>query len=90
MDRYRYTKIKGNKYLTTMLPDIQKKNTDVIREVMYGDRLDILAEQYYGDSTLWWIIAKANALSGDSYFINTNQEIRIPIDYIEILKKLKG
>lgn len=25
-----------------------------------GDRLDLLAADYYGDSELWWVIARAN------------------------------
>ena len=25
-----------------------------------GDRLDTIAQKYYNDSTLWWIIAIAN------------------------------
>jgi len=28
-----------------------------------GDRLDLLANQYYGDISLWWYIAKANGLT---------------------------
>ena len=90
MNRYRYTKQDGNKYLTTKYPNIEEKDTDIIIQVKYGDRLDLFAEQYYSDKTLWWIIAKANQLHGDSYFISTEQEIRIPIDYIEIIKELKG
>jgi nucleoid-associated protein YgaU len=32
----------------------------VYRTTMAGDRLDNLADVYYGKSTLWWVIAKAN------------------------------
>ena len=28
-----------------------------------GDRLDMLAHQFYGDVSLWWYIAKANNLN---------------------------
>lgn len=89
MNRYKYTKQDGSKYLTTKYPKIEPKDDDVIVDIKYGDRLDLYAQQYYGDSTLWWIIAKANGLPGDSYYINTEQTIRIPIDYINVIKKLR-
>lgn len=28
--------------------------------VIEGDRLDVLAAEFYGDSELWWLIAEAN------------------------------
>jgi len=31
--------------------------------VVAGDRLDALAYRYYGDPTLWWVIADANAIA---------------------------
>ncbi|MEJ2862570.1 tail protein X [Actinomycetospora flava] len=35
--------------------------------VLTGDRLDLLAARYYGDSTAWWRIAEANdALDPDT------------------------
>lgn len=30
------------------------------RTAIFGDRFDNLAYQYYGDSTLWWVLAAAN------------------------------
>ena len=41
-----------------------------------GDRLDILAHQFYGDVTLWWYIAKANGLS--DLRVDAGISIRIP------------
>jgi hypothetical protein len=29
-------------------------------ELQHGERLDSLAENYYGDARLWWVIAQAN------------------------------
>lgn len=29
-------------------------------QVVYGDRMDVLANTYFGDPTLWWLIADAN------------------------------
>lgn len=90
MNRYKYTGQKRAKYLTTKYPTITASNDDIIVEIKYGDRLDLFAQKYYGDSSLWWIIANANGLHGDSYYISTEQNIRIPTDYISIIKKLRG
>ena len=44
-----------------------------------GDRLDILAEQFYSDSTLWWIISIANgSLVQNSLTPPTGTQLRIP------------
>jgi len=90
MNRYRYTKQKDRKYVTSNYPNIEERSDDIIIQIKYGDRLDLLANKYYNDGSLWWIIAKANSLSGDSYYINLDQKIRIPIDYLSIIKELKG
>ena len=48
--------------------------------VTQGDRYDVLAQTYYNDSTLWWIIARANATisSTDSLYPSPGAQIRIP------------
>ena len=44
-----------------------------------GDRFDILSQQYYNDSSLWWIISSANSgLPQNSYYIPEGTQIRIP------------
>jgi len=90
MDRYRYTGKEVDKYLTTEYPTITPKSNDIVLTVKYGDRLDLLAVKYYQDKTLWWIIAIANQLRCDSYFIELERDIRIPLNYIEIIKGLRG
>jgi len=90
MERYRYTTKEVGKYLTTKYPETSPKSTDIVLTVKYGDRLDSLAAEHFGDKTLWWIIAKVNQLRGDSYFIELEQDIRIPINYIDIIKGLRG
>ena len=44
------------------------------------DRLDLLANQFYNDVDLWWIIANANPniIRRDSYVLKPGIEIRIP------------
>mgnify|MGYP003134859954 CR=1 FL=1 len=64
-------------------PDIKVDSQDLYVYVSRGDRYDILSNVYYGDSTLWWIIARANSnysqdslqpqgLNVDSSVINSN------------------
>jgi len=42
------------------------------------DRLDKLANDFYGDSQLWWIIASANGLGKGTLIVPENITIRIP------------
>ena len=91
-DRYQYTTqrtsdITGKRYLsTTLYPDIAEREDDLFIKVSPTDRLDILAYRYYKDISLWWVIVKANLLSGDSYFIEPGSTIRIPTNIIEIIE----
>ena len=41
---------------------IPKSDNDIYVITQDGDRLDLLANQFYGDVNLWWYIAKANGL----------------------------
>ena len=67
---------KGVKY-----PSIPLSSDDMYVYAESGDRFDILANSYYGDSTLWWVISTANNfLPQDSYYIPLGIQIRIPIN----------
>ena len=66
--RYKYTKIKSRvdgkrTFKPTMYPKIPIRDSDVFIYPKFGDRLDNLAFQFYGDASLWWYIAKANNLT---------------------------
>ena len=67
-------------------PEIPLSNTDIYVFANAGDRFDTLAQQYYENSSYWWIISIANDfLRQDSYFLPLNQQIRIPQDIGPIL-----
>ena len=70
-------------------PEIPLSITDEYLITTIGDRLDLLAQSYYGDTSLWWIITRANpeVLAGDSYFIKPGTRIRIPIDKDAIVRQ---
>ena len=74
MSRYSNTKITKksllpkqkkivSSYETTLYQRIPETNGDLHVISTEGDRLDNLAFQFYGDSSLWWYIAKANNLT---------------------------
>jgi hypothetical protein len=91
MSRYRFTKQKIDKdtgsrvYGTTIYPKIPLEDTDIFIHSIEGDRLDLLAHKYYGDETLWWIIAKANSLRNGKFALKAGQQLRIPQGIEQIL-----
>jgi hypothetical protein len=103
MNRYQNTpKITIDKkicYQTTKYPEVPLSDNDVYVYASQGDRFDILADQYYDDQSLWWIISIANtAVAGtslpsdlpqDSLVIPEGKQIRIPANYSEVLNSFK-
>jgi len=89
MARYKDTIIRKDKnfqrYLSTEeYPIFTKKDTDVLIVGKYGQRMDTLANQYYGSPELWWIIARANSeLFDGGLHLKTGKEYRIPTDLSE-------
>ncbi len=61
-------------------PHVPIEFDDVYVITVVGDRLDNLAFTFYNDTSLWWVIAKANPdiISRDSFFITPGIRIRIP------------
>ena len=80
MSRYDNVKIYKNKNFsnvgTAYLPKFEEKNSDVLLISTNGDRCDILAQQYYGDVSLWWFIASINNLKSNN--IEAGTQLRIP------------
>ena len=103
MNRYQsipITKIDNKPvYQTTKYPEIPLSDNDVYVYTSQGDRFDVLANRYYGDQLLWWIISIANTavagtslpsdLSQNSLVIPEGQQIRIPANYAEVLNSYK-
>ena len=81
--RYNNAKIKkdkdGNRYYKpTIVPNIPIKDSDIFVYPVFGDRFDTMAQRYYGDSNLWWIIAKANELSNGQISPSSDKKLRSP------------
>ena len=94
MKRYQNNKIKIDKdgkrvYTTTYYPSIPLENSDQFIQTKDGTRLEQLAQTFYGDSTLWWVIAKANGIKGFTS-LKSGIKLRIPSDLTTILDKFNS
>ena len=72
----RQVKNKKSYYSTTIYKKVEEKNSDSYFIAQDGDRCDNLAVRFYGDSTLWWFIARTNNLTTNN--IPAGTSIRIP------------
>lgn len=79
-DRKRY-------YKALKYPNIPPSINDIYVITTSGDRLDLLANQFYKDTRLWWIIANANPeiVRRDSFNLKPGLEVRIPTNTTKIL-----
>lgn len=75
-------------YKTVRYPEIPLQESDIYVITSIGDRLDLLANQYYGDSSLYWIISIANeSLPQDSLIVPEGTQLRIPQYPAQIISK---
>lgn len=93
MKRYGTTGLKRDKsniisYRTTLYPEMPIENSDQFITTKIGERLDMLAYRYYGDSTLWWILAKANGVRG-KMALEPATDLRIPGNIAAIIENFK-
>lgn len=68
-------------------PEIPLSSDDLYVLTIDGDRLDLLANQFYQDVDLWWVISIANPdlIRRDSMVLEPGNEIRIPSDINQII-----
>lgn len=72
-------------YKTTIYPVIVPLPTDIQVVSNEGDYLDSLAYKYYGDPTLFWIIALANNLGKGRLSVPVGLTLRIPINVNDLI-----
>jgi nucleoid-associated protein YgaU len=93
--RYIYNEIlkvketKQNYLESTIYPKVKPNNNDLYIISEQGDRLDLLANKYYGDTTLWWVIATANNINDATFYVEAGIQLRIPSDTNTILNDLQ-
>ena len=67
------------RYSMVKYPSISLDSQDIYVYVNQGDRYDTLASTFYGDSSLWWVINRANpSQDSNSLFPTVGAQIRIP------------
>ena len=74
----------SNRYLITgsdvpqPIRKILPASADIMHTLIMGERLDNVANKYYGDSTLAWVIMCANPDWDNEFQIPIGTSIRIP------------
>jgi len=76
MGRYDNVKVYGDTIGTGYLQKFKESNSDILLIATKGDRCDLLAQQYYGDTSLWWFVASVNNLKSNN--IEAGTQLRIP------------
>jgi phage tail protein X len=74
-------------YLTTTYPTIFPSDNDIVIISNETDYLDALANKYYGDTTLWWIIALANNIGKGRLSVPSGITLRIPLNVSSIVNE---
>ena len=74
-------------YTTSRYPEMPITSDDIYVYSVQGDRFDVLALQYYKNSSLWWVISIANTdqLPQNSLVIPEGLQIRIPAFYAGVV-----
>jgi nucleoid-associated protein YgaU len=73
-------------YKARRLKNIPKSNEDKYVVSQTGDRLDTLANEYYGSSSYWWVIATANNIHDGKLGLPDGTILRIPANHLDIVK----
>ena len=96
MSRYKSTQVKVDKinnnrvYGITIYPHIPIQDGDLFVYPIEGDRLENMAQRYYEDASLWWVIAEANDLRDGRFALDPTKELRIPMNLAPILVEFRS
>jgi hypothetical protein len=75
----RFTQDEKRRFINVKYPSITLDSQDIYLYTTQGDRYDILAFNFYQDSSLWWVINRANPnQDSSSLYPTTGAQIRIP------------
>ena len=79
-------------YRALKYPEIPLSIDDLYVITTDGDRLDLLANQFYQDVDMWWIIATANPniVRRDTFNLKPGLEIRIPSNIQGIMQSFES
>jgi len=94
MSRYKSTLVisdkvrKHRKLKITEYPKIEFKDSDIIHVTRFDDSYMSLANEFYGDQSLWWIIARANRTFKGTIKFEPGTNLIIPTEIEEIIDRL--
>lgn len=77
-------------YKSTIYPPIPPSPSDTLVVSNEGDYLDTLAYKYYGDPTLYWVIANANNIGKGRLSIQPGLTLRIPSNINDIINRFNS
>ena len=82
---------KGRVYDSVLLPNVDATDSDIVVITIQGDRLDLLANEYYQDPSMWWVIALKNDMTEVDISMKEGIVLRIPsrTEAIQIKNSLK-
>lgn len=89
-NRYLYNNVlktkPGKRYLSsTIYPKIKADDNDLYIITDISDRLDLLANKYYNNPAMWWILAVANNINDGTMYVDEGTQLRIPNNISKIL-----
>jgi len=76
-------------FRSRVYPNIPKSDNDIYIVTQTDDRLDTLANEFYKDSSLWWIIATANNIHDATFALPDGTQLRIPQQYNKIVNDFR-
>ena len=89
MSRYnrvkRFSKNRISRIGTADIPKVEDQNSDILLIATYGDRCDVISQEYYGTPDFWWFIASVNKLKSNN--IEAGTQLRVPVSTEEAVLK---
>ena len=80
----------GTRYLNRIqYPTIPLRDSDILVKGLFGQIIENLANKFYGNVELWWIIARANEMKNDHMYLVPGKEYRITQNVSFQLRKIK-
>ena len=80
-------------YPTPVMKELTVKMTAKIEQISHvwsvGDRYYKLAHKYYGDSKLWWVIARFNGKPTESH-LKLGDVVSIPVPLTDALRLMRS
>ena len=82
-----------DQYPTPVMKELTVDMTAKIEQISHvwsiGDRYYKLAHKYYGDSKLWWVIARFNGKPTESH-LNLGDIVSIPVPLTDALRLVRA